>query len=108
LLKRLRKDRIAGYKAGLTSEDIQKKFGVKSPVFGVLFASGKRGNESIIDASRFKTPMVETEVGFIIGKSVTQPINDSSDLYEHIRAVVPVIEIPDLGFEENKTKGHRY
>jgi len=102
LFKRLVKDQIAGYKAGLTSENIQKTFGVKSPVFGVLFATGRRGKESIIDSSRFITPMIETEVGFIIGKAVAQPINDFSELYEHISAVVPVIEIPDLGFEENK------
>lgn len=102
LLKRLENDQIAGYKAGLTSTNIQKKLGVESPVLGVLFASGRRGEESIIDSSKFITPMIETEVGFIIGKAVTHPINDLSELIEHVSAVVPVIEIPDLGFEENK------
>ena len=39
--KRLAKEQIGGFKAGLTSAGGQKKFGVDAPLAGVLFESGK-------------------------------------------------------------------
>ncbi|MBI2486324.1 MAG: fumarylacetoacetate hydrolase family protein [Deltaproteobacteria bacterium] len=100
--KILAKDRIAGFKAGLTSEETQKKFGVQFPVAGILFASGKNMNDSVIEKSGFKVLMIETEIGFIVGKPITQPLEDVSELQDSIQSIIPVIELPDLGFEDLK------
>jgi 2-keto-4-pentenoate hydratase len=46
--------------------------------------------------------MIETEIGFIVGKAITQPLKDVSELQDSIQSIVPVIELPDLGFEDLK------
>jgi 2-keto-4-pentenoate hydratase len=104
--QRLANDKIAGFKAGLTAEVSWKRFGLKGPAAGVLFASGKRKGNSIIDKTAFKTLMMEVEIGFVIGKSVNHPLKDTSELKDHTGEVVPVIELPELGFTDlQKLKG---
>ena len=98
----LAEDKIAGFKAGLTSAEIQKKFGVTFPVSGVLFASGKKLNSPIIDKSMFNLPMIETEIGFLVRKPIKHPLKDDSELRSSIKAVMPVIELPDIGFTDLK------
>lgn len=104
--QRLGQDRVAGFKAGLTAEFSWKRFGLKGPVAGVLFASGKRKSNSIIDKSAFKVLMMEIEIGFVVGKSIHHPLKDVVELKEHTWEVVPVIELPELGFTDmQKLKG---
>ncbi len=100
--KRLANDEIAGFKAGLTSPEIQGRFGVKFPVAGLLFKSGEKLGSPIIDKSMFKVPMIETEIGFLIGKAITHPLKDIPELYNSIKAVMPIIELPDLAFTDMK------
>jgi 2-keto-4-pentenoate hydratase len=104
--QRLTKDSIAGFKAGLTAEVSWKRFGLNGPVAGVLFAAGKRKANSIIDKTAFKTLMMEIEIGFVIGKSISHPLKDTAELKDHTWEVVPVIELPELGFTDmQKLKG---
>ncbi len=98
--KRLLEDKSAGFKAGLTSKGAQKRFGINGPVSGVLFASGQYTGSPVIPLSKFKDPRIETEIGFVIRKPITQPLKDTTALRKYIRAVMPVIELPDLCFEE--------
>ena len=98
--KRLAKDQIAGFKAGFCTEVAQKQFGLRAPAAGVLFASGKKVGFPLIEKSAFKNLLIETEIGFLMGKSITQPLKDVSELYEYIQAVMPAIELPDAGFAE--------
>jgi 2-keto-4-pentenoate hydratase len=100
--KRLVNHKIAGFKAGLTSPEIQKKFGVEFPVAGVLFESGRKGDKAVIKTSDFKALTIETEIGFIVGKPITNQIKDIPELRGYIRAIMPVIELPDLGYEDLK------
>ena len=98
--QRLSQDQIAGFKAGFSTGAAQKKYGLNAPAAGVLFASGKKMGLPLIEKSAFKNLIVETEIGFLMGKSITQPLKDISELYEYIQAVMPVIELPDAGFAE--------
>ncbi|MCI0481630.1 MAG: hypothetical protein L0213_08590 [Candidatus Dadabacteria bacterium] len=91
-------DKIAGFKAGLTSGGAQAKLRVSTPVSGVLFSSGVYMDSPSIDGSKFRSPVIETEIGFVIGKPVKDKITDTSLLKEHISAVIPVVEIPETGF----------
>ncbi len=100
--RKLSDDQIAGFKAGLTSEESQKKFGVMFPVSGVLFASGKKLDSPVINKSMFKMLMIETEIGFLVGKPIIHLLKNVSELYEAIQAVLPVVELPDLGFTDLK------
>ncbi len=99
---RLQQDAIAGYKAGLTSEAGQKKFGVSGALYGVLFQSGEFPAENAVKLSDFGKLMLETEIGFILAADITQVPANREELQSYIQAVVPVIELPDLGFEQPK------
>ena len=100
--RRLADDQIAGFKAGLTSQASQRRFGVTSPAAGVLLASGRRRTAAEIKASRFHLLMIETEIGFVVGERIAEPLEDVSALRERLRGVVPAIELPDLGFADMK------
>ena len=95
-------DKIAGYKAGLTSKAAQEKFGVDTPVSGVLFSSGMHGSDAVIVTSKFRGLMIETEIGFVVGKPIKEKIPDVARLKVHIAAVLPVIELPETGFADMK------
>jgi|SaaInl8_200m_RNA_FD_contig_121_83386_length_3728_multi_5_in_0_out_0_3 2-keto-4-pentenoate hydratase len=103
--KRLGNEKIAGFKAGITSEASQEKFNLTQPVAGVLFESGKKDDGAVIYQSEFKKLMMETEIGFLTGKAITEPITDIDVLKDSIQAVVPVVELPDLGFADKNLTG---
>jgi len=44
--------------------------------------------------------MLETEIGYVIGKPITKPLATAAELYAAIQSVLPVIELPDLGFAD--------
>ncbi len=51
---RLKNDKIAGFKADLTSKGTQEKFGVDSPVSGVLFSSGEHSSPYPLEVQNSK------------------------------------------------------
>ncbi len=100
--RRLENDHVAGFKAGLTSKETQKRFGVNFPVAGVLLYSGKKMSGSIIVGSLFKMLVIETEIGFVVGKTIAHPLKEVSELRDRIHSITPVVELPDLSFEDLK------
>lgn len=97
---------IIGYKAGLTSEPGQKKFGVSEPVAGALFQPGLAFDRSVYLLSDHTNLMLETEIGFILNQNITQLVT-AEQLPAMIKSVVPVIELPDLRFENpDNITGH--
>ena len=99
---KMAKDRVAGFKAGLTSEGAQKAFGVNFPLSGILYDSGKLGGSPVVDRTAFRGLFIETEIGFVIGQSINQPLRDIQELQQKVSAVMPAIELPDLGFADMK------
>ena len=100
--RRLANDRIVGFKLGLTSTAGQKRFGLKAPAAGVLLASGKRTGSPVIDRKAFGKLMIETEIGYVVRERIDRPIADVASLKQKMQAVMPVIELPDLGFADMK------
>lgn len=104
--KRLQADQLGGFKAGLTSKGAQQHFGVKTPLSGLLFLSGKNQPGTLIRRTGFRKMMIETEIAFIVGTAITRPLQSPAALREKIRSVAPAIELPDLGFADlKKLKG---
>lgn len=95
---RLTKDAVAGFKAGLTNSESQASFGINRPIFGVLLKSGNFSNMPTISLKKYHHLMVETEIGFITKKPIKQTVNSVTELKSYIGQVVPVIELPDVGF----------
>jgi len=98
---RMTKDKVAGFKAGLTTEGAQKAFGVTFPLSGILYDSGKLGGSPVVDGKAFRRLGIETEIGFVIGQSINRPIQDIQEFQKMVSAVMPAIELPDLGFAED-------
>ncbi len=89
---RLREDRIAGFKGASMSS--------ASPMSGVLFESGARTQNATIGRSAFIAPMIETELGILIGRRITEPIPTEARLRDAISGFMPVIELPDAALAD--------
>ena len=89
-------DVIAGYKGAVVGEAGQKKFGIQGPLSGVLFKSGwhDAADKPVIPIHEGANPGVETELGIILGESITKSISCVDDLKAKVRSIVPVIELP--------------
>jgi 2-keto-4-pentenoate hydratase len=94
--------RIEGFKGGLTSRPSQKRFGLTAPVAGVLFGSGKLISPAVVGSSRFHHLMIETEIGYVVGCRLTRPLKNIAELKACVSEMLPVIELPDLGFDQMK------
>lgn len=97
---RLENDKIAGFKAGLTSLEAQTHMGVNRALIGVLLKSGDLSDQSTISLQKFGQLIVETELGFITKKPIRKSVSSITELQSYIGQIVPVIELPDLGFEK--------
>ncbi len=93
---------IAGFKGGLTAGGVQKRFGMTAPVTGVLLQSGMLTGAPVLEKSRFGALMLETEIAFVVGQPIVDIIPDVASLKGKIQAVMPAIEVPDLGFADMK------
>jgi len=93
---------IGGFKAGLTSEATQKRFGVNAPLLGPLFKPGALGPDAVVNTKDFVRLFVETEIGYIPGVKIDKPVADVEALKKMIKEVCPAVELPDLRFEDMK------
>lgn len=99
--ERSKKDKIAGFKAGLTSQDAQSYFKINRPIFGVLFESGDFSEKTDIALFKFHHLMVETELGFITKKPIRKIVQSVDELKSYIGQIVPVVELPEVGFSKD-------
>ncbi len=95
----------AGFKAGLTSTSAQEKFAVKQAVAGVLLFKANHKTAQgryVVDSNDFNNMMLEAEVGFRIKTAITERITDIETLKRKVDSVLPVVEFPDLSFDQPK------
>ncbi|MBI9033086.1 MAG: hypothetical protein JEZ03_01305 [Bacteroidales bacterium] len=97
--RRLNNEQISGFKAGITSVAGQKKFKISEAVSGVLFASGHAINKTQINSDSIHNMKIEAEIGFSISQDIKSSIKDTIQLMFFIDSIMPVIELPDLYFE---------
>ncbi|MCZ6617655.1 MAG: hypothetical protein O7E57_05940 [Gammaproteobacteria bacterium] len=102
---RLDSETICGFKAALTSPAAQQAFNMAMPITGVLFSSGACTIGTRVDLTNFRTLLLETELGFRIGETITTPLESVVELRERVNAVFPMIELADPGFGEAKATG---
>ena len=93
---------IRGWKAGLTTEQSQKRFGAKSPVLGPLFKPGELGPDCVVDSSVYHRLIIEMEIGYIAGEKIDKPVPDVGSMKKLIKDVCPAVELPDIRFAEMK------
>lgn len=89
---------VYGFKAALTAKGAQKKFGLSSPLTGVLFKDGALTTGAKIKARDFIDLKIETELAFFVSKDINSKIT-SANLADHIGFVAAAIELPSLKFD---------
>jgi len=89
-------NRIVGYKAGLTSRAVQERFGVSSPVRGVLFEKMLLKDGADVPADFGARPVYEADLIVVVKDAAIQQARTHLDVLRSISLVVPFIELPDL------------
>lgn len=89
---------IVGIKGAVVSEVGQKFFGIDGPLSAVLFKHGwhnaKDQNRTEIEIREDAEPGVEMELGIILSKRISEELESVEELKKHVRAIVPVVELP--------------
>ena len=90
---------ISGFKGALTNQAAQTAMGIDTPVSGVLLEGMLLPAGSIVELGNYSHAVVETEIGFCIGKSVSEQIT-VVELPGYVEFCLPMIEIADIGSQD--------
>ena len=85
-----------GYKAGLTSPATQERFGVSSPLHGVLLDDMILEDGANVPAAFGARPIVEADLVVVVGDAAINEATTPQEVLEHVSAVHPFIELADL------------
>lgn len=99
---RLQDDIIAGFKAGLTSDDSQDEFNINRPIIGILFKKGERQHNDELRINDFNGLMIEAELGFILKKRIYKKVNSIQELKSYVQKIIPVLELPEVVFQSEQ------
>lgn len=97
--KEARGNRVAGFKAGLTSRAKMKQMGVEVPCFGLLFDYMSVANGAEVKTSELIHPKVEAEIAFVLKAPLRGPGCHVGAVLAATDFVVPAVEIIDSRYE---------
>jgi 2-keto-4-pentenoate hydratase len=89
-------NRIVGYKAGLTSRAVQERFGVASPVRGVLLEKMLLKDGAEVPADFGARPLFEADLMVVVKDPGIYKAKTHLDVLRSLSLVVPFIELPDI------------
>jgi 2-keto-4-pentenoate hydratase len=95
-------NRIVGYKAGLTSKAVQERFGVLSPVRGVLLEKMLLTDGADVPADFGARPVFEADLLVVVKDAAIHKAKTHLDVLRSLSLVVPFIELPDLVMAEGE------
>lgn len=93
---------VVGYKAGLTTRNAQNKFGINSPVMGVLFNSSAE-NKTILIHPNKAIHWLELEFMFRVNIEVNALSDLSKPIEEIVDGIAPAVEVPVILFKDIST-----
>lgn len=86
---RLRNAPVVGYKLGFTSEAMRGQMGIADPNYGLLTSDLDVAQApATIDSARLIHPLVEPEIGLLIGSPLDSGLHTADSVRRHVRAVV--------------------
>ena len=95
-------NRIIGYKAGLTNAQVQARFGVSSPVRGVLLEQMMLKDGAEVPAAFGARPVFEADLLVEVTGEVLPEVKTPAGVLRTLVRVMPFIELPDLGVAEGE------
>ncbi len=87
---------VVGYKVGLTSKPVQKKFGIDHPLRGQLLAGMLLEDGAEVPARFGARPIAEADLLVRVKDAGINEAKTIAEVWEHLDAVIPFIELPDL------------
>ena len=93
--------KVAGLKAGLTSQAKMKQMNVSEPVFGFICDYGSRADGGEVEIDGFIAPRVEAEIAFVTKSEIKGPCHIGTVL-QATDFVLPAVEILDSRYENFK------
>ena len=94
--------RLAGLKAGLTSQAKMKQMNVTEPVFGFLCDYGAYPDGGDVPFDRFIAPRIEAEIAFVTHTELSGPGCHIAQVLAATDFVLPAVEILDSRYENFK------
>lgn len=94
--------RIVGYKAGLTNKVIQQRFGVSSPVRGVLLEKMLLPDGAEVPAQFGARPVFEADLLVEVKDAGIHRAKTHIEVLRSLSRVMPFIELPDLLLAEGE------
>ncbi|MFT7589231.1 MAG: 2-keto-4-pentenoate hydratase [Limisphaerales bacterium] len=91
--------RMVGRKIGLTSESVQRQFGISLPDYGMLFHDMELMHASTIPIIDIMQPKAEAEIAFILGEDLDDPQIGAADVMSAVDFAVACIELPGSRIE---------
>ncbi len=85
-----------GYKAGLTSAPSQERFGVDSPVRGVLLEGMLLQDGASVAATFGAQPLYEADLLVVVADEAINDARNPEEILSHLSGIIPFIELPDL------------
>jgi 2-keto-4-pentenoate hydratase len=89
-------NRIVGYKAGLTNAELQQRFGVASPVRGILLEKMLLQDGAAVAADFGARPVFEADLIVVVKDAAIHEARTHLEVLKSLSLVVPFIELPDL------------
>jgi len=87
---------VVGYKVGLTSRAVQKRFGIDHPLRGQLLAGMLLKDGARVPARFGARPIAEADLLVRVRDAGINQARTIAEIWEHLDAVIPFVELPDL------------
>jgi len=104
-LREERGEKVIGYKIGCVSKAIQEQLGVREPIFGRIFDTGRFPSGARLSYARYANLAVEGELALRLSKDLAGPSPTEEECLGAIAAVFPVIELHHYVLHEARSPG---
>jgi 2-keto-4-pentenoate hydratase len=95
---------VCGYKVAYASKAAQAQFGIDEPARGPLYLIQRTANGSVLSQEMFNEIMLETEIGFIIGKRIDQPVENIESLKKYVKSIHAAFDAGNFPYKTDKQK----
>jgi 2-keto-4-pentenoate hydratase len=90
---------VVGYKAAFMNRDVQQRYALSAPVWGVMFRKMMLESNSKLPAKFGALPLYEADFVVVVKDRALADAKTPLQALEHISAVVPFIELLDVMLE---------
>lgn len=95
---------VCGYKVAYASKAAQEQFGMDEPARGPLYLIQRTANGSVLSQDIFNEIMLETEIGFTIGKRIDQPVQNIASLKKYVKSLHAAFDAGNFPYKTDNQK----